>query len=101
MTPVRHLLAICATSGLLVFSNAEASAELSHDIAAQPLAQALSEFATQTGLQVVYVSGIAATRLSQRAPRGLSAADALERLLADTGLRFEFARLLRSPVVAT
>jgi outer membrane receptor protein involved in Fe transport len=90
MTPLRNLLAICATSGLLVFSRVEASEELSHDIAAQPLAQALSEFATKTGLQVVYVSGIAATPVSQRAPRGLSAADALERLLAGTGLRFEF-----------
>ncbi len=46
MTSVRNLLAICATSGFLVFSRAEASAELSHDIAAQPLAQALSEFAS-------------------------------------------------------
>ena len=68
MTSVRNLLAICATSGFLVFSRAEASEELSHDIAAQPLAQALSEFATQTGLQVVYVSGIAATQASKRAP---------------------------------
>ena len=90
MTSVRNLLAICATSGFLVFSPAEASEELSHDIAAQPLAQALSEFATQTGLQVVYVSGIAATQASKRAPRGLPAADALQRLLEGTGLRFEF-----------
>ena len=90
MTSVRNLLAICATSGFLVFSSAEASEELSHDIAAQPLAQALSEFATQTGLQVVYVSEIAATQASNRAPRGLPAADALQRLLAGTGLRFEF-----------
>ena len=87
MTSVRNLLAICATSGFLVFSRAEASEELSHDIAAQPLAQALSEFATQTGLQVVYVSGIAATQTSKRAPRGLPAADALQRLLAGTGLQ--------------
>ena len=90
MTPVRSLLAICAASGFLVFSPAEASEKLSHDIAAQPLTQALSEFATQTGLQVVYVSGIAATRTSKRAPRGLPAADALKRLLEGTGLRFEF-----------
>ena len=90
MTPVRNLLAICASSGFLVFSPAEASEKLSHDIAAQPLAQALSEFATQTGLQVVYVSGIAATQTSNRAPRGLAAPDALQRLLEGTGLRFEF-----------
>ena len=90
MTSVRSLLAICATSGFLVFSRAEASEELSHDIAAQPLAQALSEFATQTGLQLIYVSEIAATQASKGAPRGLPAADALQRLLAGTGLRFEF-----------
>ncbi len=90
MTPVRNLLAICATSGFLVCSSAEASERLSYDIAAQPLAQALSEFATQTDLQVVYVSGIAATQASKGAPRGLAAADALQRLLAGTGLRFEF-----------
>lgn len=90
MTAVRNLLAICATSGFLVFSRAEASAELSRDIAAQPLAQALSEFATQTSLQLVYVSEIAASQTSKVAPRGLPAADALQRLLAGTGLRFEF-----------
>ena len=90
MSSVRSLLAICATSGFLVFSHAEASEELSRDIAAQPLAQALSEFATQTGLQLVYVSEIVATQVSKGAPLGLTASDALQRLLAGTGLRFEF-----------
>ena len=90
MTPVRNLLAICATSGFLVLSHAEASEELSHDIASQPLAQALSEFATQTDLQVVYVSGIAANQDSKGTPRGLPAPEALQRLLGGTGLRFEF-----------
>ncbi len=90
MTSVRKLLAMCATWGFLVFSHAEASEELSRDIAAQPLAQALSEFATQTGLQLIYVSEIVATQRSKRAPRGLPADDALQRLLAGTGLRFEF-----------
>jgi len=90
MTPVRNLLAICASSGFLVFSPAEASEELSRDIAAQPLAQALSQFATQTDLQVVYVSGVVASQDSKGAPRGLPAAEALQRLLAGTGLRFEF-----------
>ena len=68
MTSVRNLLAICATWGLLVFSHAEASEKLSRDIAPQPLAQALSEFATQTGLQLVDVSEIAATQVSKGAP---------------------------------
>jgi iron complex outermembrane recepter protein len=90
MTSVRKLLAICASWGFLVFSHAEASEELSRDIAAQPLAQALSEFATQTSLQLIYVSEIAATQGSKGAPRGLAAPDALQRLLEGTGLRFEF-----------
>ena len=73
MALVRNLLTICATSGLLVFPRAEASEELSHDIAAQPLAQALSEFATQTGLQLIYVSKIAAKQASKGASRDLAA----------------------------
>ena len=90
MSPKRNLLVTCAASGFLVFSRAEASERLSHDIAPQPLAQALSEFAAQTGLQLVYVSGVAATQASKGAPRGLPAAEALGHLLANTGLRFEF-----------
>jgi iron complex outermembrane receptor protein len=90
MTPVRNLVAICATLGFLVLPRAEAATVLARDIAAQPLAAALRDFATQTGLQVVYVSEIAATQNSSRAARGLPAAEALERLLAGTGLRFEY-----------
>lgn len=90
MSSVRNLLAICATLGFLVFARAEASEKLSHDIAAQPLTQALSEFANQTGLQLIYVSEIAAKQASNGASRGLAAPDALRRLLADTGLHFEF-----------
>ena len=90
MVPVRKLLSICAIWGLLVSPGAAAYQELSRDIPAQSLAQALSEYASQTGLQVVYVSGIANARVSNRAPRGIPAAEALGHLLADTGLRFEF-----------
>jgi outer membrane cobalamin receptor len=90
MMSVRKLLVMCATWGLLVFSRAEASPELSYDIAAQPLAQALNEFATQTGLQLVYVSQDAATQVSKGASRGLAVRDALGHLLEGTGLRFEF-----------
>lgn len=90
MIPVRNLFATCAITSFLVFSRAEAFDKLSQDIAAQPLAQALSEFANQTGLQLVYVSEIAATQASNGAPQGLAAPDALRRLLAGTGLHFEF-----------
>jgi outer membrane cobalamin receptor len=90
MPPVRNLLVVCAVSGIFVFSSAEAFEDLSHDITAQPLAQALGELAEQTGLQLIYVSEIAATQVSKGAPQGLTAPDALRRLLAGTGLGFEF-----------
>src|SRR5262245_46564418 len=90
MTSGRNLLAICAASGFLMFSRAEAADELSHAIAAQPLAQALTDFALQTGLQLVYVSEIAGTQLSPGAPRGITFHHALERLLDGSGLSFEF-----------
>src|SRR5688572_32639298 len=89
MPPVRNLFAICATSSLLAFSRAEAFEKLTHDIAAQPLTQALSEFANQTGLQLIYVSEIAAKQASKGASRGQTAPDALRRLQAGTGLHFE------------
>jgi outer membrane receptor protein involved in Fe transport len=90
MTPVRMLLAICVATAVVVCSRVEASEKLSHDIAAQPLAQALGEFAEQTGLQLIYISEIAATQASNGAARGVAAPDALRQLLAGTGLGFEF-----------
>jgi outer membrane receptor protein involved in Fe transport len=69
---------------------AESEPVLSTAIAPQPLAAALSEFAHQTGLQLVYVSQIAAGRASKGAPAGLSATEALTQLLEGTGLSFQF-----------
>jgi outer membrane receptor protein involved in Fe transport len=60
------------------------------DIPAQPLAQALAAFAAQTGLQLVYVSGLVRDQKSHAARAGLAAPQALARLLEGTGLRFEF-----------
>src|SRR6186997_3105688 len=85
-------LVTCAA--LIVLGSAHAATQLSaglvSPIARQPLAAALREFATQTGLQLIYVSDIAATQVSKGAPRGVSAQDALGRLLEGTGLEFEF-----------
>jgi len=74
--------------------------------AAQPLAQALSEFAQQTGLQLIYVSEIAVTQASNGVSRGLAVSDALRQLLAGTGLGFEFlngrtVRILAGPGCAS
>jgi Secretin and TonB N terminus short domain len=68
----------------------EAAVALTADIPAQPLAQALAGFADQTGLQFVYVSDVVRNRKSHAASAGLSAQDALARILEGTGLRFEF-----------
>src|SRR4029077_6005756 len=60
------------------------------DIPARPLAEALATFARQTGLQLVYVSGIVRDRRSHAVAAGLSPDEALARLLQGTGLRFEY-----------
>jgi iron complex outermembrane receptor protein len=69
---------------------ARSAAELSAPIASQPLAQALVEFAHQTGLQLLYESKLAARRQSHEAPAGLAASDALTLMLQGTGLNFQF-----------
>jgi hypothetical protein len=63
---------------------------LSADIAPQPLAEALATFGRQTGLQLLYLSGIAEARHSRGARAGLTASAALTHLLEGTGLTFEF-----------
>jgi len=69
---------------------AAAAARLDADIPAQPLKEALAAFARDTGLQLVYVSGVANNRRSRAVPAGLSADAALARLLQGTGLRSEY-----------
>src|ERR1700733_6554698 len=63
---------------------------LTADIPAQPLALALEAFARQTGLQLVYVSEVVQTQRSRAVFSGLSASNALGRLLEGTGLKFEY-----------
>jgi iron complex outermembrane receptor protein len=63
---------------------------LTADIPAEPIAQALEEFARQTGLQLVYVSGVVREQRSQAVSAGLGANVALARLLRGTGLKFEY-----------
>jgi outer membrane receptor protein involved in Fe transport len=70
--------------------NARSSPALSAPIASQPLAQALVEFAHQTGLQLLYESKLASRRQSHEAAQGLPAAAALSEMLRGTGLNFQF-----------
>ena len=65
-------------------------AALNADIPAEPLSQALEAFARQTGLQLVYVSGVVRDQRSHAVPAGLSANDALVRMLQGSGLQFEY-----------
>ena len=74
----------------VVLAQTVANPTLSTDIPAQPLAQALAVFASQTGLQLVYVSGVVRNQKSHAVSAGMSPQDALSRLLRGTGLRFEY-----------
>jgi outer membrane receptor protein involved in Fe transport len=72
------------------FAQANSSAALQVEIPAQPLAQALSALASQTGLQLVYVSGLIRNQRSPALPAGISVQQALTKLLQGAGLRFEY-----------
>lgn len=65
-------------------------AALSAPIPQQPLADALTVFARQTGLHIVYVSKVVREQRSHVVSAGLRADVALGRLLEGTGLRFQF-----------
>lgn len=105
---VRRLLACCAFASLVGagVGNAEPDQALSVAIAPQSMADALTEFARQTGLQLVYLSEVARARTSKGAPAGLAPGDALTQLLEGTGLGFEFlnpraVRIFERAAVAT
>jgi iron complex outermembrane recepter protein len=87
-------LAICAPVALPDPANSGAQtaapAALIADIPAQPLARALDAFAGQTGVQIVYVSGVVGDQRSHPVSAPMSAPEALARLLQGTGLRFEY-----------
>ena len=70
--------------------NAQTVQARTTEMLAQPLNQALSTFAKQTGLQLIYVSDLAQGQDSKPIPAGLSPQEALTQLLAGTPLTFEF-----------
>lgn len=59
-------------------------------IPAEPLANALNDLAEQSGLQVMFASELVARLKSPEVRGSLTATEALQRLLGNTGLRFEF-----------
>lgn len=60
------------------------------DLPAQPLEQALSVFATRTGLQMLYDSDLARGRTSSAISGNYNAREALSLMLADSGLAARF-----------
>ena len=80
----RHALAAAALSLLSWHAAAQTA---SFDLPAQPLADALRQFASQSGVQLVFAPELGAGRRSQ-AVRGTQEAEAaLQQLLRGTGLR--------------
>src|SRR5271155_5024041 len=59
-------------------------------IPAEPLANALNDLAQQSGLQVMFASELVARLRSPEVKGSLTAEEALQRLLTNTGLHFEF-----------
>ena len=88
---MRRLLLPLAMVVSLVSGTIEARSESIQiaEIRPQPLAQALTAFARQTGLQIIYLSDLVTARRSKGARAGLSPVDALTQLLDGTGLTFE------------
>ena len=89
-TKERSQLLACCILMTLGVAHAQNASFTSPSIEPQPLSQALSTFAKQTGLQLIYVSDDADGRVSKPVPAGLAPADALERMLDGTGLAYEF-----------
>jgi outer membrane receptor protein involved in Fe transport len=91
---VLRVLSVYAPAALLGAPAAVAATDhstaLTADIASQPLARALAEVTSQTGLQFIYVSDVVHGRRSHAVAAGLSVTQALTRLLQGTGLRFEY-----------
>jgi iron complex outermembrane receptor protein len=93
MSGVLRALSICAPVALLAPTTLAQGFEpkaLTADIPAGPLAQALASFARQTGLQLVYISDVMLEQKSHAVSAGLGANEALARMLAGTGLNFEY-----------
>ena len=93
MTLLQKLLLGCLVGSSVAAwaaAGAESALTLSADIAPRSLTEALAAFGRQTGLQLIYVSGIAEAQHSKGARAGLAASAALTQLLEGTGLTFEF-----------
>jgi outer membrane receptor protein involved in Fe transport len=91
---ILRALSICAPITLIdaapTLAQSVVHTSLVADIPSRPLAEALAAFASQTGLQLVYVSAVVRHRTSHAAAAGLSVDEALAHLLEGTGLQFQY-----------
>ncbi len=85
-----QLLSCCVLMTLGLAAEAQNTTIATSRTDTQPLNQALSTFAKQTGLQLIYVSDVAEGRFAKPIPTGLPPSEALERILEGTGLEYEF-----------
>jgi iron complex outermembrane receptor protein len=97
MSSLLRAIACCVVGSFLArAAKADAPPEapsgraLTAEIPAGSLADALADFARQTGVELVYVSELANGRTSRKVSTGLPPAAALSRLLAGSGLDFVF-----------
>ena len=102
--------ALCLCAGLAALDSPGARADapavtapttLAAAIAPQPLASALDSLAAQTGLQVAYLAGVVTDQQTRGAPAGVTADQALSRLLEGTGLRVELLNPRIARIVAS
>ena len=88
MSGVLRTLSMCVPVALVdapaAPAQAIAPATLPADIPAQPLPQALEEFARHTGLQLVYVSSVVRDKRSRAVSAGLSVTDGAASLRIDS-----------------
>jgi iron complex outermembrane recepter protein len=88
---------LCALGAVVLWTAAGAQAPsqvpINVSIPAGPLPDALNELAQQMGLQVLFPSKLVAQLRSPAVKGSLTAEEVLRRLLANTGLRFEFVNL--------
>jgi iron complex outermembrane receptor protein len=94
VSEVLRAFSLCASATLAdppaAVAQSVEPAKLATSIPAQPLGEALAAYARQTGLQLVYVSGLIGEQRSHEVSAGLDIKDALTQLLQGTGLQFEF-----------
>lgn len=93
MRPFRFSL---LAAGIVVLNGLNAHAQtglvqpVALDIPAQPLGEALNQLSAQSGLQIILHSELARGLMSNRLVGQFTPQAALERLLAETGLRYEY-----------